>query len=183
MINLSNFTYGYQAIDKNHLKLIQGLLVASKPKRILELGVGTGNVSQVCLDAIGYNKQGHLLCVDNWQDWKGKTPKIAVELVKLGAEVITQGEGDFVAENLDDRFDFIISDGAHGASHKWCDKLYDMLNRGGVLVAHDVTNPHFKNLMEYRTEARRRRYDTMLFSESTRDDERCERGLLVVYKS
>ena len=181
MINLKNFTYGYQAIDMNHLSLIQGLLVSSKPKKIL--GVGTGNVSQVCLDAIQHNQVGHLTCIDNWQDWKGNIPKIAVELKKLGAEIITKSEKDFVHENLDARFDFIISDGAHGGSHKWCNKLYDMLNRGGVLIAHDVTNPHFTNLREYQIEARRRRYDSMTFSESTRKDERCERGLLVVYKS
>lgn len=184
MIDLSNFSYGYQAIDKAHLYLIQGLLASSKPKRILELGVGTGNVSQIVLQANIYNDiQAELTCVDNWQDWKGEVPKIAVELIKLGAKIVTQAEKQFVEENASEKYDFIISDGAHGGSHQWCGTLYDMLNPKGILVAHDVTNKNFPNLRKYITEAESRGYANLVFETSSRNDERCERGLLVAYNS
>jgi predicted O-methyltransferase YrrM len=180
VINLDKLSYGYQAIDKCHLYLIQGLLVSAKPKAVLELGVGTGNVSQVILQALSYNGWGKLTCVDNWQDWKGKQPPIAAELVKSGADVVTMSERDYVRNNTSTKFDFIMSDGAHGASHLWCDALYDMLRPNGYLVAHDVTNRNFQNLKRYITEAKSRKYSQMLYQTSSREDERCERGLLIV---
>jgi len=183
MINLDQFTYGYQAIDKCHLYLIQGLLASYKPKRILELGVGTGNVSQVVLQTNTFNENNsELVCVDNWQDWKGELPRIAIELKKLGANIITQSEKEYVSQSESERFDFIISDGAHGASDQWCGKLYDMLNPNGVLIAHDVTNKDFPNLQKYKLEADARKYNSFVVNKSTRKDERCHRGLLVVCK-
>ncbi len=179
MINLSHFQYGYQAIDRNHLHFIQGLIVSAKPKKCLELGIGTGNVSQTINDALNYNEVGDLVSVDNWCDWKGEEPPIANKLRSLGIKVVTQEESDFIAENESQNFDFILSDGAHGSSHKNAEKLFGMLNPNGVLVAHDVTNPNFKNLYHYVDVAEKIGASTFLFQESTKSDERCHRGMLV----
>ena len=57
-----------------------------------------------------------------------------------------------------------------------------MLNPNGVLIAHDVTNKNFPNLLGYVEEAKAQNLAHKIYNQSTRNDERCHRGMLVVYK-
>ena len=48
------------AIDSAHGMLILGCLMSSKSKNILEIGIGTGFITNMLLNAIEYNQIGHL---------------------------------------------------------------------------------------------------------------------------
>ena len=53
------------AIDDPHAMLIFGLAISHKPEQVLEIGVGSGFLTQTLLNAVEYNQRGILTCVDN----------------------------------------------------------------------------------------------------------------------
>ena len=69
------------AIDDPHAVLIFGLAVSHKPERVLEVGVGSGFLTQTLLNAVQYNQRGTLTCVDNWFDTGGEEPGFFEELL------------------------------------------------------------------------------------------------------
>src|SRR5437867_3457846 len=62
------------AMDAVHANLIASVVLAKKPERILELGIGSGILTRALLAAIRVNRHGELESVDNLSDWRGEMP-------------------------------------------------------------------------------------------------------------
>ncbi len=168
-------------IDLCHIQLIKGLIRASKPSTVLEIGFGTGLTTSAILDSLDKNKKGSLVLVDNFSDWGGTSPAHYEPLKKqwdahpgrLG--FLRSSEESFI-KNCDCTFDFIISDADHCNTHKWKEETYALLNPGGILVYHDVSNPDYPNLRSIME------IPGKLFNTSSLPGEECERGLYVIFK-
>lgn len=167
-------------MDQCHLDLIYGLLVSHKPGKVLELGMGSGVATDVILRAFRYNGLPlDLTCVDNWLDWQGKKPQDVAQYEAAGVKVITAGEKEFVF-SCSEKFDFIVSDADHDHAQDWFDRTLSLLRPGGVLIYHDVTNPDFRNLYSIYLSAKNANLSHFLFNTSSREEEKCERGLLII---
>ena len=117
--------------------------------------------------------------VDDGTDWGGNLP--AAELPE-GIEIIEQSERDFTYA-CTESFDFIFSDADHQHAEQWFIHTYAvLLNPGGVLCYHDVVNPDFPNLREILSECERLQLRYVLFDANSTATERCDRGLMVIFK-
>lgn len=167
------------AIDANHINLIASLVVCSKPKSILELGIGSGSTTSALMEAIAYNRNdAKLTCVDNFNDWDGFPPSGVFD---IPVELIVKSERDFIA-GCTEKYSFIVSDADHDRSHEWAVKTLALLDDGGIAVFHDVCNPSYSNLASIVGIVEWAKLPHIVFNQSSRDDERCDRGLLVVFK-
>lgn len=167
-------------MDQCHLDLIYGLGVAQKPKKVLELGMGSGVVTDVLLKAFRYNDIPlDLTCVDNWMDWNFKKPAEVSHYEESGVKVVTSAERDFVL-SCKEKYDLIISDADHDRSQEWFEQSLFLLKSGGIIIYHDVTNPSFPDLHTHYSLAKQRGSSYFLFNHSSRKDEGCERGLLII---
>lgn len=140
----------------------------------MEFGLGGCKSTRAILDGLRYNgKPFKYVLVDNWHDWDGQKPEVSFPLI----EFVTANEGDYVAA-CTEKFDFIMSDGDHDNADKWFDKVWDMLNPGGILVYHDVCSyPNLSTIVD-----RCKGLSHRVFNQNSIDGERCDRGLLVVFK-
>jgi len=169
------------AIDHNHIELIGSLIKCNKPESILEIGIGSGLVTNKIIEAVHYNHMKlNLTCVDNFIDWNGHVP-IGFATFKDLINFISSDEKSFVAK-CELTYDFIISDADHHHTNEWVDKTINLLNKGGILIYHDVTNKDFKNLYNIVIHAQKHRLNHVVFNKSSKPGERCERGLLVIFK-
>lgn len=166
------------AMDDAHVMLIYGLVLAYKPNRILELGIGTAKCSRAILEAIAYNTRGRLTCVDNWRDWGGRRPPVADALERCGVEIIESDQMAFLAGSHA-TYDFIVSDADHFSGEAAL--IMAALNDGGIAVFHDTNAPFdfpaLQRILEHSGS-----YPRYHFLRNSRPDERCDRGLLVVVK-
>ncbi len=165
-------------MDRNHIGLIYALVTCTKPLAILELGIGSGAVTSAIIAAIAFNRtpDARVTCVDNFLDWGGVIPH---GVTSLPVRLFEKSERDFV-ESCKDKFDFIVSDADHEHSHEWADKTLRLLNPGGIAVFHDVSNPDYPNLASIIAIAESMCFQMMIFNTSSRSDERCGRGILIV---
>lgn len=194
-------------IDVAHADLIYGLVRANKPNRVLEFGFGGGRACRAILDALVMNRNESYYClVDNWSDWGGLRPvdlditlkDTQLKATDLGAhksaisiDVLSSSEGYFVGLYSDVdifKYDFIMADADHHHSHEWFADVYQkLLGPGGILIYHDVdgTYPGLASLVKVCQTwdfAFSGRMNFKVFNKSSRVDERCERGLLVIFK-
>jgi predicted O-methyltransferase YrrM len=170
------------AIDDNHVQLIKSLVMCNKPKTILEIGIGSGIVTKAVIDASRYNNiSTFITCVDNFLDWGGKPPVGLVDLLNECTSFVRSNEKDFIYSTAE-KYDFIVSDADHQHTHEWVSKTYDLLNTGGILIYHDVTNKEYPNLYEIVRYVQRYNINHVLLNRSSLPNERCERGLLVIFK-
>jgi predicted O-methyltransferase YrrM len=173
-------------IDTNHVDLIYGLIVSAKPRTLLEFGLGRAVSTDRILNAIRYNgiPDTRYTVIDNWKDFGGVMPAEAHQYAKR-LTLVTGDEGDYVRESLraQRHFDFILGDGDHFNSEKYFDDVYGgLLNPGGILIYHDVVGAEFPNLHEIPRKAQAQGLHYALFTQSTRPDEFCGRGLIVIFK-
>lgn len=173
------------AIDTAHAHLLYGLVCAHKPASILEFGFGAGIATQAMLRAAEYNGNApEFLVVDNWTDWDGVQPPEAVRFAQdNGGRVrfVNTSERDAVS-TCHLTYDFIVSDADHEHAQEWFAKVYaDLLAPGGILVYHDVCL--YANLGVIVDACRMMKLRYVLFNKSSLESERCERGLLVIFKS
>jgi predicted O-methyltransferase YrrM len=154
-----------------------------KPRTVLELGFGAGEATKAIMAGLNYNEmQFSYTLVDNWQDFGGRRPAATNAEEFSHIDFVTSDEQAFV-EGCKDQFDFIFSDADHFSAQNWFQKVYDdLLRPGGILLYHDVTNPELPNLREIYDRVLSQQYRHALFSENSRSDERCDRGLLVIFK-
>ncbi len=175
--------YEQAKIDICHADLIYGLIVSRKPKSILELGLGGGRATDKILEGIAYNQNNpRYVLVDNWCDFGYQKPPHAM---KYQMEIITSDEEDFV-KNCHDQFDFILSDADHQRTDQWFDLVYgQLLGRNGILIYHDVDTvwQTYPNLLTILERCQSRGLSHFLFNYDSLLSERCERGLLVIFKS
>jgi predicted O-methyltransferase YrrM len=173
-------------IDVAHANLVHGLIVASKPTNILELGLGGGRSADAIIDGMRYNNNGaKLTIVDNWYDFGGVIPDGAEDRYGNDAIIITANEKDFVFSS-DQKFDFIFSDADHFSTDQWFEHVYEnLLEKGGILIYHDINmvDNSFLNLRNIYQKVLEFGYHHFLFNKNSLSNERCHRGLLVIFKN
>jgi len=170
------------AIDAAHCDLLYGLIRAQKPESVLELGFGEGASCLAMRRALLENgtPTARYVLVDDWTDWGGLPFAAATDL--RGVTLIEQSEETFVL-SCQERFDFILSDADHQRTERWFERTYsDLLAPGGILCYHDVNNPDFPNLRTLVDTCRENGLRYVVFDRSSSPGERCERGLLVIFK-
>lgn len=172
-------------VDEAHVALINGIVKSQKPQKILELGLGSGTTTDAILEALQFNQQTfEFTLVDLWLEpgWNGECPAEAVEKYSPYINIITSDEREYVF-NCGKTFDFIMSDADHFNTQKWFEYVYsELLESGGTLIYHDVTDRGFTNLREILEKSKLYNLRFSLFNKNSRSDERCDRGLLVIFK-
>ncbi len=170
-------------IDVNHADFVRALVACTKPQRILELGFGAGEATRSILAGCRYNERAfEYTIVDNWCDFGGIQPEITKTDEFSKIKFVTSDEFEFVKESHG-MFDFIFSDADHYNTQNWFEHVYtSLLCRNGVLIYLDVTNPQFPNLLRIYMDTVKMNYDHVLLNVSSRRDERCWRGMLVIFK-
>jgi predicted O-methyltransferase YrrM len=171
-------------IDGNHAELVRALVMCHKPRRVLELGFGAGEATRAILGGLRYTRQEFAYTlVDNWHDFGGKRPEATLALEYEGIDFVTRGEREFVSA-CEANYDFVFSDADHHNTQQWFSVVYErLLARGGVLIYHDVTNSAgFPNLLHIYEDVLRNAYHHMLLNRNSVPGERCDRGLLVIFK-
>lgn len=172
-------------VDDAHVALISGIVKSQKPQRILELGLGSGTTTDAILDALQFNQQQyHFTLVDLWLEpgWNGECPSEAVDKYSPYIEILTSDERAYVF-NCGKTFDFIMSDADHHNTQNWFEYVYsELLEPGGTLIYHDVTDHCFPNLREIYEKCKAFQLRFTLYNKNSRSDERCQRGLLVINK-
>jgi len=173
-------------IDIAHANLITGLILSQKPKNILELGLGGARSCDAIIKAIDYNNNNpKFTIVDNWLDWNGVMPKNIYETYGKKANIITMDEKEFIF-SIKDKYDFIMSDADHNRTDQWFEYVYDnILEQGGILIYHDINliEDCFINLRSIYEKCKERNLHHYLFNKNSLLHERCQRGLLVIFKN
>jgi len=171
-------------IDQAHADLLTGLVQANKPRTVLEMGAGGGASLTAILAGLEYNQQDYAYTlVDNWLDFGFKQPP-ELDQYRDRIQIITSAERDYVM-NCNASYDFIMSDADHQNAEKWFDRVYNnLLNPNGILVYHDVNlfENDFPNLRLILEMVTKLKINHKLFNVNSRPDERCQRGLLVIFK-
>ena len=171
------------AIDLVHDVLISGVILARKPKRVLELGVGSGFLSGMIIKALDVNGEGSLTCVDNLHDWKGAKPLQIQKLEKHErVTVVLKDEYAFLKECPAGRYDLIISDGDHAHSFFFLKELFNAAQKGAILFFHDTNNSMFPHLRRIEKIVKASGLSCYHFKEKSLPEERTDRGLLFVVK-
>jgi predicted O-methyltransferase YrrM len=173
-------------IDLCHSLTLKGLIYSHKPTRVLELGLGGAQSLDAILDALSYNQQKYeYTLVDNWYDYGYKMPSGVREMYQDKVNIVTSSEENFVF-STNQKYDFIFSDADHLNAQKWFEHVYDnLLNDDGILAYHDINlieDGCFNNLREIYYTCQKRNLKFKLFNKNSLPDERCQRGLLVIFK-
>jgi len=169
------------SMDTAHAALIASVVLASKPARVLELGVGTGYVSKAILLALRFNGRGSLTCVDDWHDWSGRRPVHIDGLEAMGAGIVLSSEAAFVRSCAAGHFDLVVSDADHFNAHQWFEDTLRLVAPSGVAFFHDTNQPEvFPGLATLPSRATESGLPSRHYMASSRGDERCDRGLLMV---
>jgi len=170
-------------IDECHAFFAKALIMTRKPQKILEFGFGAGEATRAILEGLAFNRVPfEYTLVDNWLDFDGRRSQRSFSPTFRAVRFVTQDESVYVS-SCQDSYDFIFSDADHFGAERWFPDVYDrLLKPGGTLVYHDVKNPMFPNLHEIYDGVRRQNLDHLLLDRSVREDEQCERGMLVIFK-
>jgi len=171
-------------IDQNHAAFVQALVMCLKPRQILELGFGAGEATRNILAGLQYNQQPwEYTVVDNWCDFGGVKPQATDHPQYEKVTFVTSNEFDFL-HSCTKSYDFIFSDADHRNTQNWFELVYsNILSRGGILLYHDVMNlAQFPNLLQIFEDTMHNNYHYVLFNRNSRPGERCDRGLLAVFK-
>ena len=181
-INLLSETGGQDAgMDICHYMQIIGALVARKPQKVLEVGIGTALLTTGLVMGINFNQSGSLTCVDNWNDWNGVEPSEISILREAGVTVVAPvDEQQFIASCPDNSYDFVVSDGDHRNSWSWVDGYLRITKPDGFIYFHDTNNCLFPSLSKIMDRVKELGLPHYHFTQNSRADECCERGLLFV---
>ena len=169
------------AIDCAHNIFVIGAALSKKPRNILELGIGTGYLSMSLAHALKYNQTGQLTSVDNWFDTHGWEPRLGAQLRAAGVEVVCASEEEFVRQAPTDAYDFLVSDADHQNSWCWLDQHIRIVEHNGFMFFHDTNQPDmFPGLAELERRVEELGLPFYHFTQSSRKDEKCSRGILFV---
>jgi predicted O-methyltransferase YrrM len=172
-------------IDHAHADLLRSLIVAHKPRTILELGLGGGKSADAILNGLEYNQQPYTYTlVDNWQDRGGVIPEVVIERYAHRLNMVTSGEQEFVFA-CQEQYEFIMSDADHFRADQWFEYVYNnLVADGGILIYHDVNliEHDFDNLRNIYYKCKEYNLRYVLFNRNSLPAERCHRGLLVIFK-
>jgi len=182
-MNISLIKPNGAAVDVAHGMLIFGSMLSAKPNNILEIGIGTGFITNLLLDGVAYNQSGHLTSVDNFYDLGGNLPNQVLDKLKQrnSLSIIAPiEEKDFILSCKDNQYDFLVSDGDHVHAGEWVDEIFRIMKPNSFMFFHDINNTGFPGLYNYKTLSDKYNKPNYLFTKSSRDDEECHRGLLMV---
>jgi predicted O-methyltransferase YrrM len=172
-------------IDIAHANLLTSLICCNKPKSILELGLGGGRSADAIMKGIQYNQNNPTYTlVDNWLDYNYVQPQNFVNTFGGKINIITSDEKSFVY-SCTEKYDFILSDADHQHTNEWFEYVFDnLLNNDGILIYHDVSflPGHYQNLLEIYYKCIERNIKFKLFNKNSLPNEKCERGLMVIFK-
>jgi predicted O-methyltransferase YrrM len=173
-------------VDVAHATMLTALVQANKPKTVLEIGIGGGQGTDAILAGLAFNQQVfQYVLVDNWHDWHGQRPEGVTEKYGSMINIVDSAEKDFVF-STDKTFDFIMSDGDHHHADQWFEHVFtELVNPGGILIYHDINlfdADAFQNLNQIYHRCQEYGLRHHLFNRNSREDERCQRGLLVIFK-
>ncbi len=173
-------------IDRAHANMVQALVECNKPQTILEFGIGGGQSTDAILAGLYFNQQPfEYTLVDNWHDWGGQRPAGVNEKYGDRITIIDSGEREYVF-SCEKRYDFIMSDGDHFQTDQWFEYVFEnLLNPGGIIIYHDVNfvdADAFMNLKNLYFKCKEYNIRHQLFNRNSRSDERCQRGLLIIFK-
>ena len=94
---------------------------------------------------------------------------------------VTASEEAFVRSCPADAYDFLVSDADHFRSGGWLDQHLRIVQHDGFLFFHDTNQPQqFPSLGAIEPQVKERGLPYFHFKESSRGDERCQRGWLFV---
>lgn len=177
LLDILSDAYDQAAIDRCHGSLIFGSCVSAKPNRILELGTGTGFITRLLLCAIRYNGGGFLTTLDH-----GKEKLASKAVLKLfresGVEMIDKDEQEFCCAEGENRYDFLVSDANHYGN--WFEEHFRITSPGSLCFFHDTNTLDYPGLVRLESYVRKLGWAYHHFRKSTRADENCSRGLLMV---
>jgi|SRR5688572_21739570 len=109
-------------------------LAATKPKsKLLELGTGTGLGTAWILD--GMDSVSTLISVDNDDSFLAIASKFLAADGRLS--LISSDGGEWIANNTQEKFDYIFADTWHG-KYLMLDEALSMLNPGGLYIIDDM---------------------------------------------
>jgi predicted O-methyltransferase YrrM len=169
------------AIDRAHNVFLIGAVLSKKPRNVLELGIGTGYLTMSLIHALRYNGVGQLTSVDNWFDTHGIEPKFGADLRAAGVKIVFSGEKEFLQQARSSSFDFLISDADHQNSAEWFDHHIRVVERDGLMFFHDTNLPDmFPGIAKLEARTKELGFPYYHFTESSRPDENCGRGMLFV---
>jgi hypothetical protein len=94
--------------------------------------------------------------------------------------VVVSDEETFVRGCGPNTYDVLVSDADHKRSHLWLDEHLRIVRPEGLVFFHDTANPDFSNLFNVVTSVQERRLPHYHFTASSRPDEHCNRGWLMV---
>lgn len=175
-------------IDLVHAYFIGGLVASLKPNNILELGIGGGRATDQIIKSVEINQNNpKYTLVDNWYDFGFVIPQEVKEKYSNKINIVTSDEKEFIFSTKD-KYDFIMSDADHHHTNEWFEYVYnELLLPEGILIYHDVNvfpeiEGSFPNLVEILDKCKDQNIHHKLFNKSTLPNERCHRGLLVIFK-
>lgn len=171
-------------IDVAHADLLRALVVAGKPKKVLELGIGGGQATDAILSGLEYNQQDYeYTLVDNWLDFGRKMPPEVQERYGSRVNLVTLDEREFVFA-CKEQYDLIMSDADHHNTDQWFEYVFEhLVAEGGILCYHDVTLvDQFPNLLTILNRCQEYNLNHKLFNKDSRPGEMCYRGFLVIFK-
>jgi len=174
--------YKDAGIDICHSFLLFGIIAAQKPKSILELGIGTGVGCETILNAVKYNQQDYNYdALDNLYDLGGNLSNDYINKLKENkVNIVISDEKSYVEKCESSKYDLIISDADHLNAGDWVDHIVRICKNNGIIFCHDVCNEGFPSLKKYIDYVKDNSIPHYLFNSSSRQDEKCERGWLMI---
>ena len=124
-------------------RMVEGLPPAGTPRRVLEVGAGTGAFTRALVSALG--PADVLVIVElNPAFCAALRPRIAAWTVHVGAPQVVLVEGDVLAYEPEARFDYVVSSlplnaFPEGLVGRIVAKLHDVLAPGGTLAYFEYT--------------------------------------------
>jgi hypothetical protein len=179
--HILNFDHSLPAaIDPGHNLFLIGAVLSKKPLNVLELGIGSGNLTLSLIYALRYNGKGSLTCVDNWFDWGGVEPEGIDKIRAAGVKVVAPvSEEEFVRQCPADTYDFLISDADQFLSGLWIDEHLRITKHSGFMFFRNTNRKDdLPNLQLIEKRIKQLGLFYYHFTEESRPDERCSSGWL-----
>lgn len=180
-------------IDIAHAMLLFGTILSLKPQKILELGIGTGIVSETILNATKYNGIDYKYdALDNcmiipdwisgaWDRAGGYPTRNYIEKLKNeNVNLIGEDEGKYVTNCESNKYDLIISDADHNRAGEWAEHIFRICKPNGIIFFHDVCCKEYVSLHKYIDYVNQNAIPHYIFNKCSRPDEICYRGWLMV---
>lgn len=170
------------AIDLGHAFLLFAVAICSKPKDILNLGVGPGVSVNSLVKSVKFNGFGHITAVDNKHDLGGNMSQgVLDDLAKNGVNIIFSPEKEYVYGCQSDSFDLIVSDADHYHAGEWVDEIFRIARPNAFIFVHDANNNDFPGLRCYGERAKELGYPHYLFNKGGRATDRAPKtGWLMI---